>query len=124
MNNRMIYIIGFSLIFLIFMYILGQYSLSEKPSNSNASRVLSNDVNQTYNEWDDDITPISLTTQNISLGTFQSGSNVDPLGLQFIKQKQENRRGNNDDDKDKEPKEPRVKGQEKKIEKRVEALEK
>jgi predicted phosphodiesterase len=127
----MIYIIGFSLIFLIFMYILGQYSLSEKPSNSNASRVLSNDVNQTYNEWDDDIIPISLTTQNISLGTFQSGSNVDPLGLQFIKQKQENRRGNNDDDKDKEPIEPKekknekkVKGQEKKIEKRVEESEK
>jgi predicted phosphodiesterase len=127
----MIYIIGFSLIFLIFMYILGQYSLSEKPLNSNASRVLSNDVNQTYNEWDDDIIPISLTTQNISLGTFQSGSNMDPLGLQFIKQKQENRRGNNDDDKDKEPKEPKekknekkVKGLEKKIEKRVEELEK
>jgi Calcineurin-like phosphoesterase len=137
MNNIMIYIVGFSLIFLLFIYIVGQYSLSEKPSNSNASRVLSNDVNQTYHEWDE-IIPISLTTQNISLGTFfKSESNVQPLGLQFIKQKQENKGGNNDDDKGKESNkgkesgdsnqkknEKKVKGQEKKIEKRAEESQK
>ena len=128
MKNSLIYILGLILIFLIFIYLIGNYSLSEIPLNP-SEEVLPSEDDPVYPEWDN-IKPTSFFNQNTFLQTvYKFENNKDTLGFQLIKQKEDNKRGNNDEKKrgnnigdikesaDHKPtkNEKKAKGQEKKI---------
>ena len=67
MNNKIEFVIGFSLIFLIFIPNMGQHSLYAKSLNSDPSSPFLKDTNRTYHQWDQ-IIPTSYKTQSLSLG--------------------------------------------------------
>jgi hypothetical protein len=52
MNNKIEFVIGFSLIFLIFIPNMGQHSLYAKSLNSDPSSPFLKDTNRTYHQWD------------------------------------------------------------------------
>jgi len=67
MKNKIEFVIGFSLVFLIFIPNIGQHSLYAKSLNSDPSQLFLEGANWTYHQWDQ-LIPISYKTQSISLG--------------------------------------------------------
>jgi hypothetical protein len=67
MKNKIEFVIGFSLVFLIFIPNMGQHSLYAKSLNSDPSNLFLEGANWTYHQRDQ-LIPISYKTQSISLG--------------------------------------------------------
>ena len=66
-KNKIEFVIGFSLVLLIFIPNMGQHSLYAKSLNSDPSNLFLGNANRTYHQRDQ-IIPISYKTQSISLG--------------------------------------------------------
>ena len=58
-KNKIEFVIGFSLVLLIFIPNMGQHSLYAKSLNSDPSNLFLEDANRTYHQWDQ-IIPIKL----------------------------------------------------------------